>query len=84
MFKTLSYFESLKLIFRWILYYDKKLAILFFFQTTHEKWLNDYENLDNNNDNNNDDDNDDKFSEFTHDFINLDTLHLTFSIIRDK
>ena len=58
MFKTLSYFESLKLIFRWILYYDKKLAILFFFQTTHEKWLNDYENLDNNNDNNNDDDND--------------------------
>jgi len=46
--------------------------------------LNDYKNLDNNDDNNNNDDNDDKFSEFTYNFVNLDTLHLTFSIIRNK
>ena len=39
-----------------------------FFQTTHEKWLNNCENFDDNNDNNN------EFSEFTHDFVNFDTL----------
>ena len=45
-----------------------------FFQMTHEKWLNDYENLDNNDDNNDNDNNDDEFSEFTHDFVDFDTL----------
>ena len=50
----------------------------------HDKWLNDYENLDNKNDNNNDDNNDDESFKFIHDLINLDTLHLIFLIIRDK
>ena len=40
--------------------------------------MNSEENMMNNNDN------DDEFFQFTHDFINLDTLHLTFSIIRNK
>ena len=55
-----------------------------FFQTIHEKWLNDYENLDNNDDNNDDDDNDNEFFEFICDFVDLNTLQLTFSIIQDK
>ena len=49
-----------------------------FFQTTHKKWLNDCENFDDN------DDNDNEFSEFTYDFVDFDTLQLTFSIIQNK
>ena len=55
-----------------------------FSQTTHEEWLDDYEDLDNDDGNNGDDDNDDESPESTRDFIDLDTLHLAFSIIRDK
>jgi len=39
-----------------------------FFQTIHEKWLNNCENLDDN------DDNDNEFSEFINDFVDFDTL----------
>ena len=46
--------------------------------------MNDYENLDNDDNNNDNDNNDDESSEFIYDFVNLDTLYLAFSIIRDK
>ena len=49
-----------------------------FFQIIHEKWLNDCENFNNN------DDNDNEFSEFIHNFVDFDTLQLTFLIIQDK
>ena len=45
---------------------------------TYEEWLNNFKNL------NNDDDNDDETSKSTHNFINLNTLYLAFSIIRNK